>query len=65
MIWACVVCASLPAIVALGLLLMVVGTIQHFIGLAFFIAIPVVLVTRGLTAAQEVDQQAAKTEGSE
>ena len=65
MIWASVVCASLPAIVALGLLTLVVARTQDFIGLAFLIGVPALLIARGLKATQEVDEQIAKRENSE
>jgi hypothetical protein len=63
MIWASLVCASIPSLLVFGLLATAAATAKDFIGLVFFLAVPALLFARGLKALKEVDEEIAKARG--
>lgn len=60
LVWACVVCASVPAVAYVALTVAAGGSPRNLVATAFFAAVPVMLATRGLKAIEEINVQATQ-----
>ncbi len=65
LVCACIVCASIPAVAYLGLAASFGLAQRDIIGTAIFIAVPVMLIIRGIKAMEEIDKQASQGDSEE
>jgi 4-amino-4-deoxy-L-arabinose transferase-like glycosyltransferase len=61
LVWACVVCGSIPAIAYVALNVSAGISTRNILGTAFFAAVPIMLATRGLKAIEEIGTQAIQS----
>ena len=65
LVWACVGCASLPAIAYVALNVAAGSSPRNLLGTAFFAAVPVMLATRGMKAIEEINTRATQSHDNE